>query len=122
MFVQGIGKPLCKPLVEWLEQRLGKYETVTEDVDETEEEEMGRKKNPFHPPTIEEVRVYCREKGNRVNQKKFVDHYQSVGWRRGKTPMVDCKATVRTWKEKDKEVQSGRNVNSDTIGIKQSYR
>ena len=50
-----------------------------------------------HPPTIEQVRDYCRERGNSVNPSKWMAHYESNGWRVGRNPMKDWKAAVRTW-------------------------
>src|SRR5262245_1535454 len=35
----------------------------------------------FRKPTLEEVRVYCQERNNRVDPQAFLDHYESNGWR-----------------------------------------
>ncbi len=51
----------------------------------------------FIPPTIEEVKVYCSERGNNVNPEQFVSYYTANGWKVGKNPMKDWKAAVRTW-------------------------
>ena len=51
----------------------------------------------FSPPTIEAVRAYCAERGNSVDAQRFVDYYTANGWRVGRNPMKDWKATVRTW-------------------------
>lgn len=48
-------------------------------------------------PTVEDVRAYCEERGNRVDPQAWFDHYQSNGWMVGKVPMKDWKAAVRTW-------------------------
>ena len=56
----------------------------------------------FTPPTVDEVRAYCKERGNRVDPQKFVDHYTSNGWMVGKTKMKDWKAAVRTWEQREK--------------------
>jgi len=55
------------------------------------------KQTGFHPPTVDEVRSYCLERGNGLDPQKFVDFYQAKGWKVGKTKMVDWKASVRTW-------------------------
>ena len=57
----------------------------------------------FTPPTLEEVADYCRERGNRVNPERFIDFYQSKGWKVGKEPMKDWRACVRTWESREKE-------------------
>lgn len=48
-------------------------------------------------PTVEEVAVYCRERGNKVDAQRFVDFYESKGWVVGKSPMRSWQAAVRTW-------------------------
>lgn len=53
----------------------------------------------FIKPTVEEVRSYCNERKNCVNAEKFVDYYESNGWKVGKNPMKDWKAAVRTWEK-----------------------
>ena len=52
-------------------------------------------------PTVEEVRAYCEERGNKVDPETFVDFYESKGWLIGKNPMKDWKAAVRTWERSD---------------------
>lgn len=56
-------------------------------------------KKGFVPPTVEEVRAYCIERGNGINAEQFVASYQQKGWKVGKarTPMEDWKAAVRYW-------------------------
>ena len=51
----------------------------------------------FVKPTLEEIAQYCQERGNTVDPQKFIDHYESNGWRVGKNPMKDWRAAVRTW-------------------------
>ena len=58
-------------------------------------------KTKFSPPTPEEVKAYCSERGNSVDAQRFCDYYTANGWKVGKNPMKDWKAAVRTW-EKDK--------------------
>ncbi len=56
--------------------------------------------NRFVPPTVEEVKAYCRVRGNRVDPQAFVDFYTSKGWRIGKESMRDWRAAVRTWEKR----------------------
>lgn len=51
----------------------------------------------FTPPTIEEVKAYCRERENNVDAERFIDFYASKGWKIGKNAMKDWRAAVRTW-------------------------
>lgn len=57
----------------------------------------------FTPPTDEEVKAYCQEKGFDLDAERFVDYYTANGWKVGKNPMKDWKAAVRSWVRRDKE-------------------
>jgi len=61
-------------------------------------------------PTLQEVRDYCQERKNSVNPQKWMDHYQSNGWKVGKNSMKDWKAAVRKWEENSFENKSGSNI------------
>ena len=60
------------------------------------------KASRFKPPTLEEVRAYCLERGNTIDPEKFHAYYESVKWYRGKTKIQDWKACVRTWESKER--------------------
>lgn len=55
----------------------------------------------FVKPTVEQVKAYCKERGNYVNAEHFCDYYESKGWKVGSAPMKDWKAAVRTWEQKE---------------------
>lgn len=55
----------------------------------------------FTKPTVDEIRVYCRERGNGVDPQRFFDFYEAKGWRVGNQPMKDWQAAVRTWEGRD---------------------
>lgn len=56
----------------------------------------------FTPPTVDEVKTYCVERGSSVDPEKFVDFYSANGWKQGKNKsIVDWKAAVRTWERSD---------------------
>ncbi len=55
----------------------------------------------FTPPTVDDVRDYCQERGNAVDPQRFVDYYTSNGWMVGKNKMKDWKAAVRNWEQKE---------------------
>lgn len=57
----------------------------------------------FTPPSVEEVRAYCFERGNNVDPERFVDFYESKGWTVGKNRMRDWKAAVRNWERTDND-------------------
>lgn len=55
------------------------------------------KQKKFVKPTLEEVQAYCQERGNSVDAHRWLDYYESNGWKVGKNPMKDWRAAVRTW-------------------------
>ena len=55
----------------------------------------------FIKPTIEEIEQYCQERNNGINAEAFYDFYESKNWYVGKNKMVDWKACVRTWENRD---------------------
>jgi len=71
---------------------------------ESIEKKAGKPPRPrFVPPSVDEVSAYCTEKGYHVEPSRFVDFYTANGWKQGKgKPIVDWKAAVRTWEQRDK--------------------
>lgn len=65
----------------------------------------------FAKPTLEEVQAYITEKGYSVDAERFVDYYESNGWKVGKNPMKDWKAAVRNWNKTDKVRQDSTKKN-----------
>ena len=70
--------------------------------------EKVKREKRFVPPTIDEVRAYCQERGNDVFPEAFMAHYESVGWKVGNKPMKDWRAAVRTWEANQKTRISAR--------------
>lgn len=68
----------------------------------------------FSPPTVEQVREYCRERNNKIDAERFVSFYESKGWTVGKSPMKDWKAAVRNW-ERPGDESRGRSAQHDEI-------
>ena len=64
----------------------------------------------FIKPTLEEVQAYCQERNNGVDAQKWYDYYSANGWKVGRNPMKDWKASVRTWERNDKD---GKRNNID---------
>ena len=63
-----------------------------------------------HHPTLEEVKAYCKERGNKVDPERWFDYYTSNGWKVGKNPMKDWKAAVRTWERGEAQKAKNRNT------------
>lgn len=94
-------------------------QTIKEGEREKEREEEGEndsslpptplsrgKSKRFSPPSVEEVRAYCQERGNGIDPEAFVDFYAARGWKYGAgRPVVDWKAAVRTWEARRRAEQ-----------------
>ena len=51
----------------------------------------------FIPPTVADVEAYALAAGHSIDAVKFVAHYESVDWVRGKTKISNWKMAVVTW-------------------------
>lgn len=79
-------------------------ENVNVNVKEKDKKEKSvTKATRFIPPTVDEVKAYCIERQNNVDANRFVDFYESKGWKVGSNPMKDWKAAVRTWEQRDSQ-------------------
>lgn len=79
------------------------------------------KSNRFIPPTVDEVRAYCIERGNNVDPERFVDYYTSKGWMIGKNKMKDWKAAVRTWERGSTGGRKKKQDLDDFYGMMQEW-
>lgn len=98
--------------------------------EEEEEEEVGitekgkGKRARFRAPSPADVReyaaAYAESKGIALGSidfdpDHFVDYYESKGWKVGKAPMKDWKATVRNWLRSSKP--RGKEVSGDGYSV-----
>ena len=76
-----------------------------------------QKRKAFAPPTIDEVRAYCAERGNKVDPQKFYDYFTASNWydSEGK-PVQSWKQKVITWERfgKRDEKPSEKSGSFDT--------
>lgn len=96
---QGIQQSLIPPMQQSLTNNIN--------IDNTNNNINNNKK--FKKPTIEDIRQYCLERNNNINAEQFIDYYEANGWKVGKNPMKDWKATIRTWERRYKEVSNAKN-------------
>lgn len=73
----------------------------------------------FLPPTISEVKEYCKTRKNGISPEQFVNFYQSKGWMIGKNKMKDWKAAVRTWEIQNRK-NNGNNQTTDNSKFRDS--
>ena len=67
----------------------------------------------FKKPTLEDVKNYCIERKNNVDAVKFINYYESNGWKVGKNSMKDWKACIRTWERNYTYNSKLKNNNSN---------
>lgn len=51
----------------------------------------------FTKPTLDQVKAYCHERGDKVDPERFFAYYEANGWSVGKRSMKDWKAAIRYW-------------------------
>ena len=84
-------------------------ETTPQDKDKDKDiVKVKAKVKRFKKPTVVDIAEYCIERNNSVDAEKFYDYYSSNGWKVGKNPMKDWKASVRTWEKNN--TQEKENV------------
>lgn len=77
-------------------------------------ESKKKKAAAFVPPTLEEVKEYCLNRGNGVDAQRFIDFYTARGWMLGKNKMKDWRAAVRTWeKSEPKKIEPKKELTID---------
>lgn len=74
-------------------------------IDQTKPDQ--KKRVRFTPPTVEEVRAYCDEKGYTFDPETFCAFYESKGWRVGNSPMKSWKAACSTWQKRQGTPKGG---------------
>lgn len=85
----------------YTQDRLGKDSIDKDSIGEDRKGDY-KGKTKFSPPTLEEVKAYCKERGNHVDAERWFDYYTSNGWKVGKNQMKDWRAAVRTWERDEK--------------------
>ena len=97
--------------------------SVNESPSETKREKQAKEKRlRFSAPSVDEVRDYCRERGNSIDAETFVDFYASKGWKVGNSPMKDWQSAIRTWEKREcraspREKPASFNANDYLQGI-----
>ena len=106
------GRPKTKkpPVSETENPPSEKSETVM-DKEMDMDKEAAAKHRPlrFSKPSRDDVASFIAENKLSVNADAFIDHYESNGWRIGRAPMNDWRATVRNWHRR----QGGKAVIRD---------
>ena len=70
----------------------------------------------FVKPTPTEIQTYVDEHNLQVDVERFFDYYEGNGWKVGKNPMKDWKATARNWSRNNFDKGGGSNKRASTDG------
>lgn len=81
---------------------------IEEDIKKESTGVKGDSRPRFSPPSIDDVRSYCQERGNGIDPERFIDFYAAKNWMVGKNKMTDWKACVRTWERRDSNGRNGQ--------------
>lgn len=66
-----------------------------------------KKERRFAPPSVDDVRDYCKEKNYTFDPEQFVAFYESKGWKVGRNPMKSWQASCTTWQKRQQPKQTG---------------
>lgn len=66
------------------------------------EHEHKHKQTAFVPPTVDEVRAFCRERKNNIDPEQFVAYYTVLNWipKGASRQIKDWRAAVVTWEKR----------------------
>jgi hypothetical protein len=62
-----------------------------------------KKSSAFQPPTLEEVKARCAEKGYTLDPVAFMSYYNANGWKVGRTKMVSWVDALAGWESREKQ-------------------
>ena len=78
-------------------------ESVSVSVSDKERESKREKRTRFSPPSHDDIRDYCAQKGISIDPDAFIDYYGQQNWKLSNgNKMTDWKAAVRNWARRDK--------------------
>ena len=88
--------------------RIGKDRLDKDRLNNRKGKESAKSDNDFIPPTLEEVREYCKQRGSPVDPTRFYDYFEARNWIDSKgNPVQNWKQKFLTWTRKELE-RNGR--------------
>lgn len=91
-----------------------------QELEHKQEQELKEKNKKEKRPSLQEVIDYCNERNNGVDANKWYDYYTANGWKVGRNPMKDWKATVRTWERNNPHTT--QTVNDEEANMSREER
>lgn len=68
-----------------------------------------KKSSAFQPPTLEEVKARCAEKGYTLDPVAFMSYYNANGWKVGRTKMVSWIDALAGWESREKQYRKPKH-------------
>ncbi len=72
------------------------------DTNNNDNNDNKKSRTTFTPPSIDEIKQYCKERNNNIDPEQFHAFYSAKGWKIGSNKMKDWKQAVITWEKRDK--------------------
>ena len=73
---------------------------------------------PFSPPSVDDVREYCNERGyTTIDPERFVNHYAAIQWKVGQSVITDWRAKVDNWHKDDEDKIGNKKERPKIPGI-----
>jgi hypothetical protein len=70
-----------------------------------------KKSSAFQPPTLDEVKARCAEKGYTLDPVAFMSYYNANGWKVGRTKMVSWIDALAGWESREKQYRKPKKQN-----------
>lgn len=72
-------------------------------------------KRKFVPPSLEDVKAYAHERGDKVDPQKFFDYYEAGNWidSKGK-PVRNWKQKMINWEDDKKKTETNKKIHNYT--------
>ncbi len=70
-----------------------------------------KKSKAFQPPTLDEVKARCAEKGYTLDPVAFMSYYNANGWKVGRTKMVSWIDALAGWESREKQYRKPKKQN-----------
>lgn len=71
-----------------------------------------KKSRAFQPPTLEQVKARCAEKGYTLDPEAFMSYYNANGWKVGRTKMVSWIDALAGWESREKQYRKPAKQNA----------
>jgi len=76
-------------------------------------ESKGKDSKKFTPPSLEDVKAYASERGNKVDPVKFFDYYTAGQWKDVKgNPVKNWKQKLITWESKEQKPETNKKIHN----------